>query len=294
MLRLLVTGTQGQVAQSLKRRVPRHEKITVEAVGRPDLDLERPETVAAALKVLAPDVIVNAAAYTSVDKAEEEPARAFAINRDGAAAVASAAQQSGIPLIHLSTDYVYDGAKPSPYVEGDGTGPLQVYGQSKLAGERAVLAACPAAVILRTSWIYSPFGGNFVKTMLRLGATRHHLRVVDDQTGNPTSALDLADAILRIAPAITPETGGLYHLAGTGHTNWCGFARHIFAVSARHGGPSPMVEAITSEQYPTPARRPRNSWLSCQAFEGRFGFTLPAWQSSSEAVVAELLAEPRS
>jgi dTDP-4-dehydrorhamnose reductase len=289
MFKLLVTGSQGQVAQSLLRRAGAHRGMAVEAVGRPELDLERPETASAAIAARAPDAIVNAAAYTAVDKAEDELARAFAVNRDGAAAVAAAAQGLGIPLIHLSTDYVYDGEKRQPYVEGDATGPLGVYGRSKLEGEQAVLAACPGALILRTSWVYSPFGANFVKTMLRLGATRGHLWVVDDQTGNPTSALDLADAILRIAPSLAAEGGGLYHLAGTGHTTWCGLARHIFGFSARHGGPSPTVEAITTDQYPTAALRPGHSWLSCQAFEARFGFVLPAWQGSSAAVAAELL-----
>ncbi len=288
MTKLLVTGIHGQAARSLLRQAPFHSGMTVEAIGRPEIDLEKPETIAAAFKVREPDIVVNAAAYTAVDRAEQEPALAYAVNRDGAAAVAQAAARLGVPLIHLSTDYVYDGRKPSPYVESDATGPLGVYGASKLAGERAVLAACPQALILRTSWVYSPFGSNFVKTMLRIGKERPVVRVVDDQTGNPTSADDLADAILRIAPHLTGR-GGVYHLAGSGHVTWCGFARHIFETSARLGGPVPTVEAITTKDYPTPAPRPQCSWLATDAFAERFGFTLPEWRDSVDKVIGELL-----
>lgn len=288
MTKLLVTGTHGQIAQSLLRQARHHSGVTVEAVGRPEIDLEKPAAVAAAMAARAPDVIVNAAAYTAVDRAEQEPALAYTVNRDGAADVARIAQRLGVPLIHLSTDYVYDGRKLSPYVETDATGPLGVYGASKLAGERAVLDACPQALILRTSWVYSPFGTNFVKTMLRIGAEGAQVRVVDDQIGNPTSAGDLADAILRVAPVLGGR-GGIYHLAGSGHVSWCGFARHIFETSGKLGGPQPAVEAITTADYPTAAQRPQRSWLAIDAFAQRFGFTLPEWQSSVDAVVSELL-----
>ena len=288
MTKLLVTGTHGQVAQSLARQAWHHSGVTVEAIGRPEIDLEKPDSMAAAIAVRAPDIIVNAAAYTAVDRAEQEPALAYAVNRDGAAAVARIAQRLGARLIHLSTDYVYDGRKPSPYVETDATGPLSVYGASKLAGERAILEACPQALIIRTSWVYSPSGGNFVKTMLRIGAERHQVRVVDDQVGNPTSADDLADAILRIAPALGGR-GGVYHLAGSGHVSWCGFARHVFEVSGKQGGPMPTVEAITTADYPTAAQRPQRTWLAMDAFAQRFGFSLPDWQGSVENVVNEVL-----
>lgn len=290
MIKLLVTGTHGQAAQSLVRQARQHSGISVEAIGRPEIDFEKPAVMAAAMAARAPDIIVNAAAYTAVDRAEQEPALAYAVNRDGAAGVARIAQRLGVPLIHLSTDYVYDGRKPSPYVETDATGPLGVYGASKLAGERAVLEAAPQALILRTSWIYSAFGANFVKTMLRFGAERERVRVVDDQIGNPTSADDLADAILRIAPGLAGR-GGIYHLAGSGHVSWCGLARHIFETSGKRGGPQPAVEAIATADYPTAAQRPQRSWLAIDAFAQRFGFTLPDWQGSVENVVGELLQE---
>lgn len=288
-LRLAVTGKTGQVATALLTRGGASGH-TVIAVGRPEFDLRNSASILDGLKAARPDVIVNAAAYTAVDKAESERDLAFAINRDGAGRVAQAARTLGVPLIHLSTDYVYDGSKTAPYVETDPVGPLGVYGQSKLEGERAVLAACPDALILRTSWVYSPYGANFVKTMLRVGREREIVRVVDDQTGNPTSALDIADAILRIVPEAAARTrGGIYHLAGEGHVTWCGLARHIFAVARELGGPSPRVEAITTADYPTPAKRPTYSWLATDAFAARFGFRLPAWQASVRETVIELL-----
>ncbi len=291
MIRLLVTGKDGQVATSLAERAAAHKEIAVATAGRPGLDLEKPETVAAAILAAKPDIVVNAAAYTAVDKAESEPERAFAVNRDGAGAAAKAAAALGIPFIHLSTDYVYPGDKPAPYVESDAVGPLGVYGASKLAGEEAVRAAHPRALIFRTSWVYSPFGANFVKTMLRAGRERAVLRVVDDQHGNPTSALDIADALLRIAPALTggEAEGGTYHLCGEGSTTWCGFARFIFAESAKHKGPNPRVEAIATSEYPTPARRPGNSRLDTTAFARRFGFGLRPWTEAAAETVARLL-----
>jgi dTDP-4-dehydrorhamnose reductase len=292
MMRIAVTGRTGQVVTALLERAPHHPGIEVTPAGRPDLDLERPETVGPALESLNPDLIVNAAAYTAVDKAESEPDRAFAANRDGAAAAARAATERGVPFIHLSTDYVYPGDKAEPYVEGDATGPLGVYGRSKLEGEWAVRQANPDALILRTAWVYSPFGANFVKTMLRLGRERDVLRVVDDQQGNPTSALDIAEALLTIAPDLADRRGpgGIFHLCGSGSTTWCGFARHIFAVSAALGGPAPRIEAITTADYPTPASRPANSRLDMGAFASRFGFLPPPWEESAATTVRRLLA----
>lgn len=285
-MRILVTGRNGQVATSLLER-GESQGVDVIAAGRPELDLENPASAEAAIVAARPSLVVNAAAYTAVDRAEQERDKAFAVNRDGAAAVAEAAARLGVSFIHLSTDYVYPGDKISPYVESDETGPLGVYGQSKLAGEMAVKAAHPSPLILRTSWVYSPFGNNFVKTMLRVGRERPVLSVVDDQTGNPTSALDIADAILRIAPGLT--AGGTYHLCGSGDVTWCGFAREIFAQGAARGGPTPEVKAITTAEYPTPARRPANSRMSMAAFETRFGFRLRPWQESLAETLSRLL-----
>ena len=291
MMRLLVTGRNGQVATSLAERAAAHPGIEVLALGRPELDLENPATVEAAIAAARPDLVVNAAAYTAVDKAESDSGRAFAANRDGAAAAARAAARLGVPVIHLSTDYVYPGDKPSPYVESDATGPSSVYGQSKLEGEQAVMAAHPQALIFRTSWVYSPFGANFVKTMLRIGKDRDVVRVVADQHGNPTSAIDIADAILSLAPGLGgTAAGGIYHLCGSGSTTWCGLAQAIFAESGKLGGPAPRVEAITTAEYPTPARRPANSRMDTAAFTARFGFALRPWPDAVAETVARLLA----
>lgn len=288
-MRILVTGRSGQVATSLLERGAGMPSVEIIAMGRPELDLEDAASVGRAIATSRADAVVNAAAYTAVDKAEQETEKAFAINRDGAAAAAAAAAKLGIPFVHLSTDYVYAGDKPAPYVEEDPTGPLGVYGQSKLAGEIAVRDAHPSPLILRTSWVYSPFGANFVKTMLRVAKDRPVLSVVDDQLGNPTSALDLADAILRILPAL--GAGGTYHLCGSGETTWCGFARGIFDASRELGGPSPEVKAITTADYPTAARRPQNSRMSMAAFEARFGFRLRHWREATAETVARLLGE---
>ena len=291
-MRLLVTGRNGQVATALVERSRQREGMEVVAFGRPELDLEQPATVEAAILKARPDAVINAAAYTAVDKAEAEAERAFAANRDGAAAAARAAAALNVPFIQLSTDYVYPGDKPSAYVESDATGPTSVYGRSKLEGELAVMAAHPKALILRTAWVYSPFGANFVKTMLRIGKDRVIVKVVDDQHGNPTSALDIADAILRIAPRLVAggETGGIYHLCGSGSTTWCGLARAIFAESGKRGGPAPRVEPITTADYPTPARRPANSRLAMTSFTSRFGFELRPWPEATAETVARLLA----
>ncbi len=290
-MRLLVTGTNGQVARALVERAVRFPEISIIAVGRPHLDLENAATILPAIANARPDLAINAAAYTAVDRAESEPQRAFAINRDGAAAVAVATQTLGIPLIHLSTDYVFSGAKEAAYVESDETGPLGVYGKSKLAGELTVRLSDPGALILRTSWIYSPFGTNFVKTMLRLALERPQLRVVDDQVGNPTSALDLADAILMIAPRVgrKDSTGAILHVAGTGSASWYGLARQVFAASKLIGGPWADVVPISTSGYPTPTPRPANSRLDTSAFTARFGQALPDWRTGVEETVRRLI-----
>lgn len=295
-MRLVVTGRDGQVAASLLEAGQAAAGVEVIAIGRPQLDLARPDTVIEAIAAAKPDIVVSAAAYTAVDQAEDEPDLAFAVNAAGAGKVAQAASRLGVPVIHLSTDYVFDGTKDAAYVETDATAPRSVYGASKLAGEQAVASANPRHLILRTAWVYSPFGKNFVKTMLRLAADRDEIAVVADQWGNPTSALDIADAILHAAARLHEGVGtsGIYHLAGTGEANWSGFARHILDTSRVLGGPWARVRDIATMDYPTKARRPANSRLSSAKFAAAFGWNAPDWRQSTEAVVRRLLAgEPK-
>lgn len=283
---ILVIGRTGQLAASLAERAAGLPDVELIFVGRPEFDLERSSSIGEQISARRPDLVINAAAYTAVDRAEIEPERAFAINRDGAAAAARATKRLGVPFVHISTDYVFDGQKPQPYVEIDETAPLNIYGRSKLEGENAVLEEHPHALILRTSWVFSPFGRNFLKTMLKLGAERPVLRVVSDQVGNPTSALDLATAILEISHVLRSEPGGLYHLTGEDSTSWHGFAGFIFQESAKRGGPHPALEAIASTDYKTAAVRPANSRLDCGAFASRFGVRLRPWtDAAAETVV---------
>ncbi|MER9952313.1 dTDP-4-dehydrorhamnose reductase [Mesorhizobium sp. M0047] len=294
-MRLVVTGREGQVAASLLEAGQRRAGVEVVAIGRPELDLARPDMVSEAIAAAKPDIVVSAAAYTAVDQAEDEPDLAFAVNAVGAGKVAEAARRLGVPVVHLSTDYVFDGSKDSAYVETDATAPASVYGASKLAGEQAVAAANPHHLILRTAWVYSPFGKNFVKTMLRLAADRDEIAVVADQWGNPTSALDIADAILHAAAQLHDDksfgASGIYHLAGTGETNWSGFARHILDTSRVSGGPWARVRDIATMDYPTKARRPASSWLSSAKFASAFGWDAPDWRQSTEAVVRRLVID---
>lgn len=293
-MRLLIAGWQGQLARSLVDLAPGQPDIDALAVGRPALDLCEPASIARAMTDFRPDVIINTAAYTAVDKAESEPEQAFALNRDGARMLAEAATRCGAAIVHVSTDYVFDGTKPSPYVEDDATGPLGVYGRSKLEGEMAVRAAAPRHAIVRTAWVHSAGGTNFVRTMLRLAGDRPVVRVVDDQIGTPTYAPHLAEAILALARrlATAPEASphwGIYHAAGSGAVTWCGLAREVFRVSAALGGPSAAVEAITTADYPTPAKRPANSRLDCSRLAEWHGIRLPDWQAGVGAGVARLV-----
>lgn len=292
-MRLVVTGREGQVVTALRERGPGLGAEVV-ALGRPMLDLARPDTVAAALRAARPDVVVNAAAYTAVDKAEAEPDLAMAVNGTGAGAVASAAAALGVPVIQISTDYVFDGTKASPYVEDDPVGPVSAYGRSKLAGEQAVARAQPNHAILRTAWVYAPFGGNFVRTMLRLAETRPEVSVVADQQGGPTSALDIADAVVTVARNLIARPGdaslrGVFHMAAEGWTSWAGLASAVFEGSAARGGPGAQVRPISTAEYPTPARRPANSRLDCTRLAGAHGVSLPAWQRSLDACLDRLL-----
>src|SRR5579872_7142160 len=247
--RIAVTGKQGQVVTSLLERADIRE-VDVIPVGRPELDLLDPASVRTALTALKPDAIVNAAAYTAVDRAEQEPDLALAVNGAGAGSVANAAEHLGVPLVHISTDYVFDGLAHRRYREEDPAAPLGVYGRSKLAGEISVVENAENYAILRTAWVYSPFGANFLKTMLRLARTRDQISVVADQYGAPTGALDIADGVIAVvrnllADPRNPRLRGIFHMTAAGETNWAGFAQAIFEISASFGGPAAAVKEIS-------------------------------------------------
>ena len=294
-MRVLVTGRDGQVARSLLEKAGERPDIELLCVGRPELDLAHPATVYDSLRKSQPDIVVSAAAYTAVDKAEDEPALAHAINAQGAEAVAAATRLYGIPVVHLSTDYVFAGDSTRPYTEEDLPSPRSVYGHSKLQGELLVAAANPQHVILRTAWVYSPFSRNFVKTMLNLAHHRESISVVADQFGNPTSALDIADAIYRVIDQLNSKPNssiyGLYNLVGQGDTNWSNFAKTIFAASSAQGGPTAEVIEIMTSEYPTKANRPMSSCLSSKKFEKTFGFVMPEWRASLFQVIELLLLD---
>ena len=279
-MRIAVFGRTGQVAREFAWR----EGIV--CLGRETADFADPESVNRAARTVEADAIVNAVAYTSVDRAESEEALAHAVNAASVGALAEVAAARGLPLVHISTDYVFDGSGERPWRPDDPVGPLGAYGRTKLAGERAVAAEGGPHAILRTSWVFSAHGTNFVKTMLRLGAERPALRIVADQIGGPTPASALAAACHRIARALVeqPELSGIYHFAGAPDTSWAGFARAIFA----EAGMAVAVEDIPSSDYPTPARRPGNSRLDCTATEDAFGLPRPDWQAALREVVATL------
>jgi dTDP-4-dehydrorhamnose reductase len=287
---ILVTGGSGQLASALAQQ----GGDRVHRVGRPDFDFDHPETIAAAFAAANPTLVVNAAAWTAVDAAESEPEAAMRANRDGPAELARLCAAAHIPLIHVSTDYVFDGDKHAPYLETDPTNPTGVYGATKLAGEQAALAANPRTIVLRTSWVYSATGKNFVKTMLGAGQKLGHLRVVADQQGCPTSADDLAAAILAIADRLhggwNDAYAGVFNAAGAGATTWHGLAQAVFEDAARHGRRAPVVEPIRTEDWPTPARRPADSRLDCGKLNRVFGVRLPDWRPSVARTVDALLA----
>ncbi|MGQ3072537.1 MAG: dTDP-4-dehydrorhamnose reductase [Ferrovibrionaceae bacterium] len=291
MKTVLVVGETGQLARELARAAWA-PGVEVTFAGRDIIDLARPETATAVVAAMKPGVVVNAAAYTAVDKAESDADQAFLVNRDGPAALARAAAAVGAPLIHVSTDYVFDGTKDGAYTEDDPVAPVSVYGRSKEAGERAVREAAERHVILRTAWVYSPFGNNFVKTMLRLGAEREELRVVADQRGCPTAAADIAAAIVRLAGA--DHGWGTYHYSGAGPTTWHGFAEAIFAGAAARGAKVPArVTAIGTADYPTPAVRPANSVLDCSRIDRVHGIVARNWREALEDCLDALIG-PRT
>lgn len=285
---ILVTGGTGQLAGALAELA---EGRPLMRVGRTEFDFDRPASLGGCLRAADPWLVVNAAAWTAVDAAEAEPEAAARANRDGPAELARLCAASGIRLIHVSTDYVFDGTKGAPYREDDAPNPTGVYGATKLAGEQAVRAACPEATILRTSWVYAPTGRNFVRTMLAAARRTDRLRVVADQKGCPTEAGDLARAILRLADRIAAGTdaAGIYHAAGEGWTTWHGLACAVFEAAGPLGWPAPRVEAITTADWPTPARRPADSRLDCTRLHARFGIALPPWRDTLRRVVARIV-----
>jgi dTDP-4-dehydrorhamnose reductase len=288
-MKVLVLGAGGQVGHELCRHSWPTD-TTLVALARDGLDITRREAVFTTIAGERPDVVVNAAAYTAVDRAESERDAAWAANCAGPGHIAAACRDAGIPLIHISTDYVFDGTRSGPYREDDPVNPLGVYGASKEGGERAVREALREHVILRTAWIYSAHGHNFVRTMLRLAGQRPVLRVVADQTGSPTSAADLADAIARIAQRVANGNAawGTYHFTGAGAVTWHGFAEAIFDLARGWHGPPPRVEAITTADYPTPARRPANSVLDCSRIAAAFAIEPRRWRAALAEVIKEL------
>jgi dTDP-4-dehydrorhamnose reductase len=286
-MRIAVTGQHGQVALSLAALAGR-DGLDVVTLGRPGLDLARPQTVATAIREARPDVVVNAAAWTAVDQAEAERDAAFAVNAAGAEAVSAAAAAVGAPVIQLSTDYVFDGRKAAPYAETDTVGPATAYGASKLAGELLVATANPDHAILRVAWLHAPEGRNFVRTMLRLAETRDEVAVVADQIGNLTSAAAVAEGVVIVARNLLsrPEDQslrGVFHMTCAGEASWADVAEAIFAGAATRSLPTARVRRITTADYPTPAPRPANSRLDCGLIAERHGVRLPHWRDALDA-----------
>ena len=293
--KILLLGPNGQVGWELRRALAPLGRVI--ALGREHDglcgDLTHPGELAGSVRMLRPDIIVNAAAHTAVDKAESEPALAELLNARAPATLAQLAAELGATLVHYSTDYVFDGSGEQPRDEGAPTGPLSVYGRSKLAGEQAIQASGCRHLIFRTSWVYAARGGNFAKTMLRLAGEREQLRVIADQIGAPTGAELIADVTAHALRALAqrPELAGLYHLAAEGQTSWHGYAEHVIAWARRHGQDLKVqtVEAIPTSAYPTPAQRPLNSRLDTTRLREAFGLHLPPWQSGVERMLTEFL-----
>ncbi|WP_294002850.1 dTDP-4-dehydrorhamnose reductase [Sphingomonas sp.] len=290
-----MTGKHGQLVRSLLETPSAREAVEWLVTGRPEVDLQCPGSLARAIRDQAPDLVINAAAFTVVDQAEEDEAATMRVNADAAGEAASAARDHAIPIIQVSTDYVFDGRAAAAYREDMATSPLGVYGRSKLAGEEQVRAANPDHLIVRTAWLYSPFGNNFVKTIMRAAGQRDVLTVVDDQLGSPTSTLDLAaglmSAINGLAKGNRTGLGETYHLAGSGRTTWCGLATEVMANCRRLGLDHVDVLPIATADWPTRAPRPHNSELDSGKFADAFGFTMPDWRHSVRNVVERLAAD---
>ena len=292
MRRILVTGRGGQLATGLETALPA-QGFSALLVGQPEFEFDKPETVMAAFHALKPDAVVNCAAWTAVDAAEDDEAGAFRANALGPALLGRLTREAGIPIIQISTDYVFDGLKGGPYLESDPPNPLGAYGRTKLAGEWAAQAANPRCIVLRTAWVFAPMGKNFLRTMLALGEQRPELRVVADQWGSPTAAPDLADAITTILARIRDQgwrddLAGTYHATGGGFTTWHSFAEAIFTEAARHGATRPKVHPITTADYPTKAKRPADGRLDNGKLLRTFGVALPPWEAGLARVMAAL------
>jgi dTDP-4-dehydrorhamnose reductase len=286
-LRILIIGENGQVSRALQSRLADMGELIVR--GSSQLDLSRPDSLRAPIVALKPDLIVNAAAHTAVDLAETEPERAFTINATAPGILAQAAVELGIPLIHYSTDYVFDGLKPAPYTEDDTPNPVSVYGRSKLAGEDAIRQADGQHLILRTSWVYSAQGRNFLLTMQRLLQEKPQMRVVADQIGAPTWAGTIADSTAQLIErwqAGQPGAWGTYHLTARGETSWFGFAQAIAQSLLEQNKPCAVLEPIPSSAYPTPAQRPLNSRLDCTRLHREWGVSQPDWRSALQQCLA--------
>jgi len=293
-MKLLVLGAQGQLGQELAALCAARG-IPAKLMTRLECDISNPGQIRAAIEDASPSIIVNAAAYTKVDQAEKEPGLAQLANRDGPALLAQASVDLGIPLIHVSTDYVFDGSKSSAYIETDPVMPLGVYGLSKEAGERAIRSVQARHIIVRTAWVYGIYGRNFLKTMLDLAASGEGWGVVNDQVGNPTATADLAEALLAAAEKATASYScwGTYHFAGQGDATWFEFAEEIVATQAAFTGRRPALKALTTEEYPTPARRPRNSRLNSELFASVFDVRALPWRERTRSVVEAIFAQRR-
>lgn len=293
-MRIVVTGRTGQISLALQELAATRQDVELVALGRPEMDLIDPASVTAAIAAARPSAIVNAAAYTAVDKAEDDEAAARAVNADGAAYVAETASKIGVPVIQLSTDYVFDGEADRPYIEAALPAPPNAYGRTKLAGERAVAAANPRHAVVRTSWVHSPFGGNFVLTMLQRAKTMSEISVVADQIGAPTAALDIAEALLTMAKRLVdrpedPGLTGVFHLTAAGAASWAGVAEFVFEQSRSLGGPSAAVRPIATAAYPSRARRPLNSRLGGTRLRDGYGIELADWRIGVAATVRRAL-----
>jgi dTDP-4-dehydrorhamnose reductase len=298
-MRILITGRGGQVGWECQRSLQALGDVI--SIGRAEADFSNPRAIRDLVAAAAPDLIVNAAAYTAVDRAESEPELAYAVNATAPAVLAESARQGGVALIHLSTDYVFDGTRDGPYAEGDACNPLSVYGRTKLQGEQAVVASGAPAMILRTSWVYAMRGSNFLRTIVRLSREREELRIVDDQWGAPTWARSIAEAIAVIAAragtdrhsiaAAFSARGGIYHMTAAGSTNWHQFATALLERIADPGRRLSRIVPIPTRDYPTPARRPVNSRLDCGRLARDWGVALPRWDLALDLAAAEGLAQ---